>query len=502
MPNPLSLKAGHMVGPGRFTLIRELGRGGMGVVWLAHDTRLNERVALKFLPPEVAADPAALNDLRRETVRSHRLNHPHILRLHDFHQQPDGVAFISMEYVDGPTLTIWRLEQSRQVLAWEQLAPPLQQLCSALDYAHGEGVIHRDLKPANVMLDNRGRVKLADFGIAAVVSDSMSRVSAKPSTGGTLAYMSPQQLAGRPPSVTDDLYALGATLYELLTGKPPFYSGDLTHQILNVPAQPVDERLLDLGVDNPVPPEVAAMVMACLAKDPEKRPPHAKAVAAWAGLVEAPRTAEERFAAQVGGRPRAEVAEGPGSPVMTTPDSLGPRAQWQWLAVAAAAVLIVGFVGWVLLHMTSGLAHGGTYVSGTIAGQTWTSKGSPYLVTGDVSVAQLDIRPGVEALSHQCGLRGGRRPAGSRDGGSANPVLDAELGDGLEGHFLQQESARLFHDLLQRGRIHQQRHPDQQLHAKLDPLRHREQHQPVVRRRCQCECGHGDADLGSLHDHE
>jgi hypothetical protein len=396
MSNPLSLKAGQMVGPGRFTLARELGRGGMGVVWLAQDTQLTERVALKFLPPEVAADPAALNDLRRETVRSHRLTHANILRTHDFHQQPDGVAFISMEYVDGPTLTVWRLEQPKQVLAWGQLAPLLQQLCAALEYAHGEGVIHRDLKPANVMLDSRGRVKLADFGIAAVVSDSMSRVSARPSTGGTLAYMSPQQLAGRPPSVTDDLYALGATLYELLTGRPPFYSGDLTHQILNVAAQPVDERLLDLGVDNPVPPGVAAMVMACLAKDPQKRPPNAKAVAAWAGLVEAPRSPEEQFAAQVGKPPRVEVVEAPAMPAVATPDLMSRRAKWQWVAIAAAAVLVVGLLGWALFHMTRGLARAGTYVSGTIAGETWTSKGSPYLVTGDVSVTQLEIRPAVE----------------------------------------------------------------------------------------------------------
>ena len=187
------MQAGSKVGPGRFILIKELGRGGMGVVWLAQDTNLGEQVALKFLPPEVAADPVALNDLRRETVRSHRLTHPYIIRIHDFHQQPDGIAFISMEYVDGMTLSGWRLQQANQVFTWEQLAPLVQQLCAALEYAHGEGVIHRDLKPANVMLDRRGRVKLADFGIAAVVSDSVSRVSVRSSTGGTLAYMSLQR---------------------------------------------------------------------------------------------------------------------------------------------------------------------------------------------------------------------------------------------------------------------------------------------------------------------
>ena len=250
----------------------------MGVVWLAQDTNLGEQVALKFLPPEVAADPVALNDLRRETARSHRLTHPNIDRIHDFHQQPDGMAFISMEYVDGMTLSGWRLQQPKQVFGWEQLAPLVQQLCTALDYAHSEGVIHRDLKPANVMLDRKGRVKLADFGIAAVVSDSVSRVSVRSSTGGTLAYMSPQQLRGQRPSPSDDIYALGASLYELLSGRPPFYRGDITHQVLNEPAQPLEERLLELGIDNPVPPDVVALIMACLAKDPAQRPRSAAVV--------------------------------------------------------------------------------------------------------------------------------------------------------------------------------------------------------------------------------
>ena len=343
-----ALRAGSMVGPGRFTLIKELGRGGMGVVWLAQDTRLDEQVALKFLPPEVAADPVALNDLRRETARSHRLTHPNIIRLHDFHQQPDGIAFISMEYVDGMTLSGWRLQQPKQVFGWEQLAPLVQQLCAALEYAHSEGVIHRDLKPANVMLDQKGRVKLADFGIAAVVSDSASRVSVRSRTGGTLPYMSPQQVAGEEPRAADDLYALGATLYELLSGRPPFYRGDITHQVLNVAARPLPERMLEVGIDNPVPGDVAALILACLAKEPTQRPQSARAVAEWVGLEITRKTSVESLAEAM--FPAGDSGQGGASAEQLPAAGAGPAVSKRKLALllsgTMAALLLAGAGVW------------------------------------------------------------------------------------------------------------------------------------------------------------
>lgn len=299
MPEILLLKPGAQVGSNRFVLLKELGRGGMGVVWLAQDERLREPVALKFLPPEIRVDPVALDDLRRETSRSRKLSHPHIIRIHDLHEETGGLAFIAMEFVDGPTLMALRLEQQDRVFGWAFLQPLVEQLCAALDYAHGEGVIHRDLKPANLMLDGKGRLKLADFGIAAVVNDSVSRASARSSTSGTLAYMSPQQLLGEKPQVTDDVYALGATLYELLTSRPPFYTGDVTHQVLHLAPKPLDDRLAELGVENPVPPEVTALTMACLAKEPGQRPCSFRAVSDWMGLRREMQLRGESLAASV-----------------------------------------------------------------------------------------------------------------------------------------------------------------------------------------------------------
>jgi serine/threonine protein kinase len=283
------LESGFLVGNGRFTLIRLIGRGGMGVVWLARDESLREDVALKFLPPEIRFDAVALDDLRRETARARKLTHPNIIRIHDLYKD-DREAFISMEFVDGPNLGDLRLGREQQVFEWEFLRPLIRQLCEGLDYAHSEKVVHRDLKPANMMLDSRGRLKLSDFGIAAQVSDSVSRVSMiRHGQSGTITYMSPQQMDGKLPQITDDIYALGATLYELLTGRPPFFTGDIGYQVRHLPPPSMEERMAELGVDNPVPASLAALIMACLRKEPEQRPVSARAVVDW---IEMPPPAE------------------------------------------------------------------------------------------------------------------------------------------------------------------------------------------------------------------
>ena len=275
-----ALASGFLVGGGRFTLLRQLGTGGMSVVWLAHDERLNESVALKFLSDAIRNDTVALNDLRLETQKSRKLTHPNIIRIYDLYEAPGEAAFFSMEYIDGPTLHELKHQQLKGFFGWTYLRPLVKQLCDAMDYAHNEGVIHRDLKPANMMVDKRDRLKLADFGIA-----SVGNSTGRHQMSGTPTYMSPQQMDGKPPQVSDDIYALGATLYELLCGQPPFYEGDIAEQVRNQPAMPLAERLAQMGLRGDAPPDVAAMIMACLSKDPEKRPHSARLVAEWIGLT-------------------------------------------------------------------------------------------------------------------------------------------------------------------------------------------------------------------------
>ncbi len=181
---------------GRYTLIKILGRGGMGIVWLAHDEELERDVALKFLPDLIIHDAAVLSDLKRETRRCLELTHKNIVRIYDFvHDERSGC--ISMEYIDGDTLSNLRCDKERKVFEAAELTDWMSQLCDALDYAHNYAhIIHRDLKPANLMVNQRGELKVSDFGIARSLGDSMSVITMAGGRSGTLSYMSPQQLAG------------------------------------------------------------------------------------------------------------------------------------------------------------------------------------------------------------------------------------------------------------------------------------------------------------------
>lgn len=275
---------------GRYVLAGELGRGGMGVVWRAQDEILGESVALKFLPDYVTHDAVALEELKEETRRARRLTHPNIVRVHDFIQQ-DGVAAVSMEFIDGATLTQRRLNLPGRLFSVTALAPLTGQLCAALEYAHRTAkTAHRDLKPANVLVTHEGVAKMADFGIARSLSETRTRLTMPGNKGasGTLAYMSPQQMRGDRPQATDDIYALGATLYELFAGKPPFFRGDLVSLMLQIrdrPPPPIATMRTELEmVGEPVPAAWEEVIIACLAKEPQARPQSAAEVAARLGL--------------------------------------------------------------------------------------------------------------------------------------------------------------------------------------------------------------------------
>src|SRR3979409_650382 len=227
----------------RYTLIKTLGRGGMGVGWLAPDEELGRTVALKCRPEVVGHDGAVPGDSKRETRRSLDLTHKNIVRIYDFvHSDQSGC--ISMEYVDGDTLSNLRADKPNKVFEPHELTDWTSQLCDALDYAHTHArIIHRDLKPANLMVNQRGDLKVSDFGISRSLSDSVSMMTMERGRSGTLVFMSPQQLDGERGSHLDDVYSFGATVYELITSKPPSSSGNVDRQIREkIPPSMADSR--------------------------------------------------------------------------------------------------------------------------------------------------------------------------------------------------------------------------------------------------------------------
>ena len=283
---------------GRFTLERQLGRGGMGVVWLASDEVLSRQVALKLIAGPLAESASAIEELRRETRRSLELTHPNIVRIYDLHA--DGaVAAIAMEFVDGATLAQLQRERPGGVWSAAELQPWLEQLCAALAYAHSvPRIVHRDIKPPNLMCAGSGDLKIVDFGVSAALAGLNQRLSRVAPVAGTLAYMSPQQLAGMPPAVTDDIFSFGATVYDLVTGRPPFHSGNFGDLMVRRHPPSMMARRLELGVHgDPIPAAWEETIAACLAQQPGGRPRSAEEL--WACLCGAPRLKRSLVAARV-----------------------------------------------------------------------------------------------------------------------------------------------------------------------------------------------------------
>jgi FixJ family two-component response regulator/serine/threonine protein kinase len=278
-----SLAAGQIIA-GRFRLEKLLGQGGMGVVWRARDEELRKTRALKLLKEELANDAGAIASLKDEVGRCQELTHRHIIRLFDLvKDEARGLVAISMEVAEGGSLTTRRLETPHRWFEPGELLPWVGQLCEALTYIHEEaGLVHRDIKPGNLLLDERGRLKLSDFGISGSLTESFSRLTGEQSSTGTPAYMSPEQTCGKAPHPSDDLYALGATLYELLTGQPPFAGSvaSVRAQLLSdtpPPAITVRRSLLE-NVEAPIPPLWENVIATLLAKKAADRPATAREV--------------------------------------------------------------------------------------------------------------------------------------------------------------------------------------------------------------------------------
>ncbi len=254
---------------GRYELGHVLGRGGMAEVYLAHDTRLGRTVAVKTLRADLARDPSFQARFRREAQSAASLNHPAIVAVYDTGEDYiDGtsIPYIVMEYVDGSTLR--ELLHSGRKLLPERTLEMTIGILQALEYSHRSGIVHRDIKPANVMLTRNGQVKVMDFGIARAMGDSGMTMTQTSAVIGTAQYLSPEQAKGEQVDARSDLYSSGCLLYELLTVRPPFI-GDSP---VAVAYQHVREEPQPPSVFDPeITPEMDAIVLKALVKDPDYR---------------------------------------------------------------------------------------------------------------------------------------------------------------------------------------------------------------------------------------
>jgi serine/threonine protein kinase len=329
------IKAGASFGP--YEIIAPLGAGGMGEVYRARDTRLDRTVAIKVLPDHLASNPQMRHRFERESRAASSLNHPHICTLFDIGHQ-DGVDFIVMELIEGETLAE-RLK--RGALSSEQTLRTAIEISDALDKAHRAGIVHRDLKPANIMLTKSG-AKLLDFGLAKLqhesrgaAADALSAlpteqhsITAEGTIVGTFQYMSPEQLEGREADSRTDIFALGAVVYEMATGKRAFTGksqASLITAIMSSEPEPIT------SIQPMSPPALDRVVKSCLAKDADER---------WQNAHDL--MSELKWIAE-GGSQAGAVA-----PVTAHHKS---RERLAWIAVA---VLLMGLLATAFLPMGDG----------------------------------------------------------------------------------------------------------------------------------------------------
>ena len=245
---------------GHYRIVSELGRGGMGVVYKAHEESLNRFVAIKVLGEHLMEDPTQIERFIREAQSAASLNHPNIVQIYSVSEDND-LHYFAMEYVSGRSLQ--QILRTRGPLESEQVARIALQTASGLQAAHEQGIIHRDIKPANLLIDDRGLVKIADFGLA-LMGGAASRLTATGMFMGTPGYLSPEQCLDQEVDKRTDIYSLGVTLFEALSGKTPF----VADSPLALLRQIVDVEPPDLGELNPeVDPELRAIVARMMAKD-------------------------------------------------------------------------------------------------------------------------------------------------------------------------------------------------------------------------------------------
>ena len=268
LPSPGAGAAGASLAPGallgtRYEIVQILGQGGMGAVYKAKDLELDRVVAVKVIRPDLASHPDILARFKQELILARQITHRNVIRIFDL-SEASGIKFITMEFIEGQDLK--SLVTGKGRISFEEAAGFIEQVCLALEAAHGEGVVHRDLKPQNIMVDKQGRASVMDFGIARSVEAGGMTMTGM--VVGTPEYMSPEQVMGERVDVRSDLFTLGVIFYELLTGATPYRSDSLQSAMFKrtreIPKPPIE-------VDPTVPQILSDVTAKCLQIDPARR---------------------------------------------------------------------------------------------------------------------------------------------------------------------------------------------------------------------------------------
>ncbi|MGH8023117.1 MAG: serine/threonine-protein kinase, partial [Limisphaerales bacterium] len=338
------LTPGLRVCGARYLLRRLIGRGEFSELWLARNIQNAGDVALKFLPKAFLQDKNLLDFLQEEVRRQTLLKHPHIVLVHELAHDYDSTA-IAMEFVDGWSLATLKVDKPERRHNVSEIGPWIGQLCDALAFAHNEfGMVHGDLKPSNLLVSPRDGIKVSDFGLAAHIRNESSKRGIVKSGYAGIGYLSPQQVMGETPGKADDIYSLGAALFDLLTGTPPFYKGEVIAQIRSLKPPRMAQRLAELGVQGePVPVVWEETVAVCLAKNPADRPQTAEEVRR---LLDRP----EPEAKDLIEPPKLPVAPGqsggnPDAAAVTTTPRKAARPWTPFVAAIVAAFVAVGLIG-------------------------------------------------------------------------------------------------------------------------------------------------------------
>jgi len=343
-----------------YEIVGKFGEGGMGEVYKARDVRLDRFVAIKVLPPEKVADPDRKRRFVQEAKAASALNHPNIVTVHDI-GEADGMTFIAMECVEGKTL-----DQSigRKGLKLDEVIKFAIQIAGALAKAHAAGIVHRDLKPSNVMVTGDGLVKVLDFGLAKLsepgvpgelaVTRTLEAVTKEGFVAGTAAYMSPEQAEGKPVDARSDIFAFGAVLYEMVTGRRAFQRDS---QASTIAAVLLEQPESVAAIIADAPRDLEKIISRCLRKDPAQR---------FQGMADV----------QVALKELKEDFDS-GTLVRAAPPRRARRRTWIWAAGALLVVLALGAIGWFLLRRPAASAPARVSAFAARAGLEWGPAFSP-----------------------------------------------------------------------------------------------------------------------------